>query len=206
MTGEQVPPQDAKARKLLPGEDNPGVAKKERGMRHRWIGISLLAVSLPAMAAESIEERYRKGIAAAKEDYEKSIAMNSTAVNGLARALQMVRSQIKENSCSGLGIEEFRTALSPGIDAALWHLKRVQEVIPANAAFELRQYRSMMVKVAEAVLEAGETALESECLDFADSQYRFVLRTMTEEAFAAHRQRALVGIEDVRGARSRTRQ
>jgi hypothetical protein len=50
-------------------------------------------------------------------------------------------------------------------------------------------------------LEVADSALRHGCLDFADSRYRSIISTYIGLGYAAHRQRAEIGLNDVRYAR-----
>ena len=52
------------------------------------------------------------------------------------------------------------------------------------------------------VFEFGDTAFEKRCLDDADWAYRHVIRTYTGTAYSGIRDRARLGVEDVRVARN----
>jgi hypothetical protein len=54
---------------------------------------------------------------------------------------------------------------------------------------------------ADLTLDVADSALTDGCLDFADKAYRNVISTYVGLGFAAHRQRAQIGIDDVRPAK-----
>jgi len=54
---------------------------------------------------------------------------------------------------------------------------------------------------ADLTLDIAESALKHDCLDFADKVYRSVISTYVGSGYAAHRQRAQIGIDDVRAAK-----
>lgn len=51
------------------------------------------------------------------------------------------------------------------------------------------------------ILEIGDRALKKGCLDFAEEAYRTVIATFTGFGYVAHRQRAEIGLQDIRAAR-----
>lgn len=51
-------------------------------------------------------------------------------------------------------------------------------------------------------LAIADLALQSKCLDIADQNYRYVIAKFPSEAFAGLRQRAQVGVDDVRSSRN----
>ncbi len=57
---------------------------------------------------------------------------------------------------------------------------------------------------ARARLAIADAALAQKCLDLADKHYRYVTATFTGSAWTAYRERARIGVDDVRAARPRS--
>ena len=54
-------------------------------------------------------------------------------------------------------------------------------------------------------LEIADSARKRGCLDFADGVYRYVISTFIGTGYAAHRQRAQIGLDDIRAVRTRSK-
>jgi hypothetical protein len=54
-------------------------------------------------------------------------------------------------------------------------------------------------------LDIADSARKRGCLDFADGVYRYVISTFIGAGYAAHRQRAQIGLDDIRAVRTRSK-
>jgi len=94
-----------------------------------------------------------------------------------------------------------RWELSSPIDCASKDLLdsiRLARAVAANFNdLEMRQ------RSATYQLDIADGALRKSCIDFADVVYRDVIKIYTGLGYAAHRQRAEIGLADVREARRR---
>ena len=54
-------------------------------------------------------------------------------------------------------------------------------------------------------LDIADSARKRGCLDFADGVYRYVISSFIGSGYTAHRQRAQVGLDDIRAVRTRTK-
>ena len=73
-------------------------------------------------------------------------------------------------------------------------------LVPAQLAKDRRSLDEQAF-FAGIFLEVADSALQHSCLDVADKLYRFVISAYTQPVFSAYRQRAEIGVQDVREAR-----
>lgn len=81
----------------------------------------------------------------------------------------------------------------------------VQSGTPSDRAkrgTNLRIHRSYAEDTITARFDIADTALNLGCLDIADTNYRQVFKVYTGRAYTAHRERAKIGIDDVRQKRN----
>jgi hypothetical protein len=104
--------------------------------------------------------------------------------------------------------------LRPEIREAVLLLREFEKEKPTNCKSEklelaldqvrsVRLYNSLEAKRASAdgQLIVADVARKASCLDFADATYRDVIATFIGMGYVSHRQRAEIGIDDVREAR-----
>lgn len=115
--------------------------------------------------------------------------------------------QNKKMSCSSPAWTEVMSELRLVAEKASWWDKKANEPIASSSDIRIsRTYREfadfLVGNILTILIEMADAALSFPCLDIADKNYRNVLSICNGGSCSALRERAKVGIEDVRAKRN----
>lgn len=138
------------------------------------------------------------------KQYEAYVAKREKAAQEAAeiraRPYNEVMTQIRlfrnESGCDTPTVQKIDQLLSPmEIKSIATTMVYSTSVSYMREAIEFRNYHT------NAVLTYADTALKKKCLDLADRQYRHIIDIYTGAAYGGVRDRARIGLDDIREAR-----
>lgn len=169
------------------------------------VAATVLGISLPTGAQD--RKILSQIEACAKSEMERPDILycaqksNITANNRLIAETQSMRAQLS-STCTPSNYEMWRESvglMDAANDFVGWGIK----VGALEQNYWWPEYKQASALVVSIILSVADTALKHKCFDLADDQYRTIIRIYTGSFYDAARQRAGIGIEDVRTARSR---
>lgn len=130
-------------------------------------------------------------------DYSSSI--NDSSVVGR----NLTEFQSSETNCESPILSEAISKSNRITNRAMYHYSGAVNTAFSNVQRREHRsvYRDIVPLAVNTTLDIGDVALQKGCLDIADRQYREVLEVFVGPSYSAYRERAAIGIEDVRAKR-----